>query len=482
MPVPPRPISPLIAAVLSFVLPGLGHLGLRSVRRAILFGIPTVALVALIVGVVLEGPAAVLGTLLRPEVLVGILVVNVALFADRVLAIVDAYRLAERLALTGIPYRPLSAALVVALLVASVAVHGAVAVVGYRAYETVAEVFAEPDEGWAIPSPSLEPAPTPTPLPTLRPGVAPPPTLPPTEPTPTPLPAWADDGRLDLLLIGSDAGAGRWSLRTDTMIVLSVEVDTGRAALFGYPRNLVGAPLPPESAGAFWNGRYPDLLNSLYVYAMGRPDLFPGGEAGGFRAVTGALQELAGVPLDGVVVVNLIGFVRLVNAIGGLWVDVPERVVDYHYPLEDGSAYVTIDIGPGCQHLKGRKALAYARSRHQDSDYGRMRRQQAVLVALARQVDPIALLPQVTELLDIARDDLWTTLRREDIRSLAVLAERVDAGSIRTFQFGPPEYPSLLDTAGIKRIRSVVRSVFEEWPTPRPGASSTPSPEPCPAP
>jgi anionic cell wall polymer biosynthesis LytR-Cps2A-Psr (LCP) family protein len=110
------------------------------------------------------------------------------------------------------------------------------------------------------------------------------------------------------------------------MVVLSVDVETGRAALFGIPRNLVGVPLPPESAGAFKSGRFPGLLNALYVYAMGHPRQFPGGDARGFRAVAGAVQELVGVALDGVIVVNLAGFVRLVDAIGGLWIDVPKRL------------------------------------------------------------------------------------------------------------------------------------------------------------
>jgi polyisoprenyl-teichoic acid--peptidoglycan teichoic acid transferase len=274
-----------------------------------------------------------------------------------------------------------------------------------------------------------------------------------------------------VLLIGSDAGPDRWSLRTDTIIVLSVDVESGRVALFGIPRNMVGVPLPHESAKAFSNGRFPGLLNALYVYAMGHPRQFPGGDARGFRAVTGAVQELVGVRLDAVVVVNLAGFVRLVDAIGGLWIDVPERLVDRNYPLEDGSGHLRLDIRAGCQLLDGRLALAYARSRHQDSDYGRMRRQQAVLVALARQVDPIALLPKVPRLLKIAADNLWTTVPRSQVRAMAELAARADTGHVKTVRFVPSRYPSHLDSAEVAKIRRLVRSVFE-------GQSSGPSPSP----
>jgi LCP family protein required for cell wall assembly len=293
-------------------------------------------------------------------------------------------------------------------------------------------------------------------------------------PAATPRPGWAKDGRLNLLLIGSDAGPDRWSLRTDTMIVLSVDVDLRRVALFGIPRNLVGVPLPGESAGAFRDGRFPGMLNALYVYAMGHPRQFPGGDARGFRAVSGAVQELVGVKLDGAVVVNLAGFVRLVDAVGGLWIDVPTRLVDRNYPLEDGSGHIRLVIEPGCQKMDGRTALAYARSRHQDSDYQRMRRQQRVLVTLARQLDPIALVPRATKLLRIARDDLWMTVRRKDIGGLAELAAKVDTRRVTRVTFVPPAYPSHLDSDAIRRIRRAVRNVFEgAAPAPEPSGPST---------
>jgi polyisoprenyl-teichoic acid--peptidoglycan teichoic acid transferase len=297
--------------------------------------------------------------------------------------------------------------------------------------------------------------------------------------TPVPQPAWAQDGRLNLLLIGSDAGPGRWLARTDTMVVLSVDVASGRAALFGVPRNLINVPLPPESAGAFRNGRYPGLLNSLYVYAVQHPKDFPGGDAAGFRAVSGAIQELVGQPLDGAIVVNLNGFVDLVQAIGGLWIDIPYSLFDDHYPKPDGSGYITISFKPGCQHLNGIHALEYARSRHQDSDYGRMRRQQRVLIALAHELDPIALLPQVPKLLDIAQDNLWTTIDQNDIANLAVLAARVDTHDIQSISFAPPTYPEYMSTAEIKRIHKVVATAFDA-PAAEPSATPDVTPKPCP--
>jgi anionic cell wall polymer biosynthesis LytR-Cps2A-Psr (LCP) family protein len=141
--------------------------------------------------------------------------------------------------------------------------------------------------------------------------------------------------------------------------------------------------------------------------------------------------------------------------------------------MEDGSGLVRIVFKPGCQLLDGHDALAYARTRHQDSDYGRMKRQQRVLVALARQVDPLALLPAIPELLDIAGDHLWTTIDPDDIAGLAGLGARMDTRHIARTTFVPPSYPSHLSTSEIRRIRAVVRSVFDEA-TPDPEASEPP--------
>jgi hypothetical protein len=110
-----------------------------------------------------------------------------------------------------------------------------------------------------------------------------------------------------------------------------------------------------------------------------------------------------------------------------------------------------------------------------------MRRQQRVLLALARELDPIALLPEVPRLLDIARDNLWTTIDQAEIANLAVLAARVDTGDIQTISLAPPTYPELMKTADITRIQELVATIFTN-PTasPSPSATADPTPKPCP--
>ena len=499
------PRAARFAAPLSFLLPGLGQAAMGRRRRGLLVALPAIAvfagLASLAVAIAAD-PTAALDLVPGPEVVAALLVFEGALLAYHLAAIIDAERLGRAARPIRGWWRAPAALVLGALLVASVALHATIGYVETQAGDALAVVFAPGGDGvgdeWAIPEPSFEPEPTeavtpartPTPSPTPAPfataataaTVSPAPTASPTGPTasataaptptpkptpkPAPGPAWAKDGRLNLLLIGSDAGPDRWSLRTDTIIVLSVDVKTGRAALFGIPRNMVGVPLPPESAAAVQGGRFPGLINALYVHAMAHPEAFPGGEARGMRAVSGAVQELLGVRLDGMVVVNLGGFVSVVGELGGLWIDIPERLVDERYPLEDGSELIQVAFEPGCQHLDGRMALAYARSRHQDSDYGRMGRQQAVLLALRRQMDPVKLVPKVPALLRIARDNLWTTVRRQDLRGIAKLASRVDVRRVDRVLFVPSRFPSHLDDAEIGRIRGVVRTIFDGPPPP----------------
>ncbi|MEO8272482.1 MAG: LCP family protein [Chloroflexota bacterium] len=473
---------PGTAALLSALVPGLGQARLGARRRAALIAIPFVALIVVAAVAVIVDPRNAIDSILSPGVLLAVLVLLVAMGAYHLLAVLDAFRLGNHFGARREPpvprRRALGSPLLLIALSGIVAFYGIVEFVGVKAYQATQAIFVNPGTGLEIPAASFTPRPSPT---TGPPPTGPVTAPPPPSPTPVPVPAWEEDGRLNLLLVGSDAGPGRWLARTDTMIVLSVDVASGRAALFGIPRNIVNVPLPPESAGAFSNGRFPQFLNALYVYAYNHPKDFPGadGDTRGFRAVTGAIQELVGQPLDGAVFVNLNGFVDLVDAVGGLWVDLPYSLYDAHYPLPDGTGYIEISIAAGCHKLTGERALEYARSRHMDSDYGRMQRQQRVLVALARQLEPLSLLPRVPDLLDIAKDNLLITIPANEIANLAVLAAQVDTSDIETIQFSPPTYAEYLRTKDIARIRDRFATVFDA-PAQSPSPSPAATPKPCP--
>jgi len=438
--------SAALAALLSFILPGLGQGWVGKRLRAALFVVPMILLVAVsLLIVVTQGKARTAGLLIQPQILLGLLALNLGILLYRVVAIVDAYRLARSRwpgATTGAA-RWVAAGLLVVILGGTLGMHAVVGYDTYSTYDTIQTVFH-----------TTEPA-TPTPVPQgLAPGATP-------RQVPTPVPRWTADGRLNVLLIGGDAGPGRWSLRTDTMELLSIEISTGRAALFGIPRNLVNAPLPPGPAGAFECRCYPDLLNSLFVYATEHPEWFPGSdEERGYRAVQDAVERMVGVQIDGQVVVTLNGFVRLVDAFGGIDISTPVSVFDSEYPEPDGTGNVQLWIPAGQHHFDGYTALAYTRSRHQDNDYNRMDRQQLVLLALRQQINPCSVIARIPELLDIAKDALWTNLPLSEMPDLLELGARTNLGSIARYQFWPPDINEDLDEESLTLIHQMVANPF----------------------
>ena len=221
---------------------------------------------------------------------------------------------------------------------------------------------------------------------------------------------------------------------------------------------------------------------------MDHPKLFPGEtpDIKGFRALTGAIQQLLNIPLDGVVSINLNGFVDVIDALGGVWINVPYPIHDDAYPLE-GGGYTVVNIKAGCQLLSGHVALEFARSRHQASDYQRMDRQQITLEAVARQVDPIALLGQMPTLLQIVKDNYWSTFQPSDIGRLARFATTIDVHHIQNYLFIPPTYPEYLGKAEITQIQEAVGKALARLaavapaPTPPSTRPGTRSPAPRPA-
>jgi len=176
-------------------------------------------------------------------------------------------------------------------------------------------------------------------------------------------------------------------------------------------------------------------------------------------------------------VVDLNGFVRLVDALGGLDITTPAPVSDSHYPLEDGSGYVPLYIPAGPHHFDGHMALAYARSRHQDDDYHRMERQQLTLLALRDQLNPCALVPRLPELLDIATDSLWTNLSVDELPDLLALAQRINVRRVARAAFNPPTPSEYLDAAAVERVHAMVADAFVRHGGGG-GGSASPKPEP----
>ncbi|RRO20552.1 LytR family transcriptional regulator [Saccharopolyspora rhizosphaerae] len=234
--------------------------------------------------------------------------------------------------------------------------------------------------------------------------------------------------RLNVLLLGSDAGDGRVGTRADTMVLASVDQDTGRTVLLSLPRNLQKAPMPEGPPRAKYPEGYPGLLNGVYREGEDHdPGLMPGSPNPGADLLKGTISEVLGMPVHYFAQVNMQGFRELVDAMGGVDVNVARSM-----PMGNTGAF----FQPGPQHLDGAQALWYARSRTGASDYDRMERQRCMLSTLAEQADPLTVLNHYHQVAAAAKDNFRTDIPADMLQDLASLANKVEpAGSV---QFMPP--------------------------------------------
>jgi LCP family protein required for cell wall assembly len=248
------------------------------------------------------------------------------------------------------------------------------------------------------------------------------------------------DGRTTILLMGGDAGPQRIGLRTDSMMVASIDRETGRAALFGVPRNLVNTPLPEPYADLFVCGCWESLLNELYIFAEANPDLFGGGSHVGGTVMMRTVEHLLGLDIVYYALVDLPGFVRVIDALGGITIDVPVQETVLLSPAFESDGWQQYIIPVGRQHLDGRTALAYARTREDAGDYERMARQRCIVGALARQTDVRTLLRNYPEIVSQVEDAVITNVKLDKLPDLIALLGEVDFGAIYTLGFTTDDY------------------------------------------
>lgn len=236
---------------------------------------------------------------------------------------------------------------------------------------------------------------------------------------------WDGLERLNVLLLGSDVGEGRSGIRTDTMIVVSIDPETGDTAMISLPRNFSGIDLPPGFGG--WDCQcFPQLLNDLYYYAEQNPEAFPGPGQPGPKVLKATIGHLLGLNIHYYAMVGLEGFVGIVDALGGVEIDVPNRIVDETYPHEDGVTVEHVVIEEGRQHLDGHLALAYARIRRHADDFARMNRQRCVLGAVIEQSSPLELLGRYASIARVLKDHLRTDIPQDRLVDFIDLLPKVD--------------------------------------------------------
>lgn len=285
------------------------------------------------------------------------------------------------------------------------------------------------------------------------------------------------DGRYTFLLLGGDAGDDRVGLRADSMTVVTVNAETGAATMIGVPRNMRNAPF---SEGSPMWGPWPNgfdcessdcLLNGTYTYGEAHPELYPdaaaNGSSPGIEATRDAIEGITGVELQFYVLVDMHGFEDLIDALGGIDVDVQERVA---LGVDGAEPFAYIEAGR--QHLDGGHALWYARSRYQSNDYERMARQRQVQEALVANFTPQVLLAKYSELAAAGRDMVTTDIPQSMIGSLSDLALQTRTMPIENLELVPSEGVTTEDP-DFEQIRAMVQEAL---------AASDAAPAPTPAP
>ncbi|WP_436699440.1 LCP family protein [Nocardioides sp. BYT-33-1] len=252
----------------------------------------------------------------------------------------------------------------------------------------------------------------------------------------------AHGGRYNILLIGGDSGNDRWGLRTDSMTVASVDATTGRTVMIGLPRNMQNFPFREGSVmdeqfprGFDCDGCY---LNGVSTWVGDHADLFKGSENPGIDATVSAVEGITGLDLNYWVMVNMRGFERLVDAFGGVTLNVRQRI-----PVGGLGKDVTGYIEPGERKLDGHDALWYARAREGSDDYSRMARQKCVFSALVSQVSPAQALTNFQEIAQASSAMIQTDIPGGALSDFVQLALRARTQKISSVSLVPPR----IDTA-----------------------------------
>lgn len=246
-------------------------------------------------------------------------------------------------------------------------------------------------------------------------------------------------GRFNVLLLGGDSGKDRVGTRPDSIQLVSVDAQTGRAVTFGFSRDTENINFRPGSVmhrlmPEGWNCGDECLLNGLYTWAEDHKAQFPAGTTNpGVLATEEAVEALSGLDVHYYVLVDLLGFRGMVDALGGLDITVQKRT-----PIGGGTSRISGWIEPGRQHLNGYQALWYSRSRQGSTNYERMARQRCVMTAMVQQVNPRSVVMRFQDIAAASAGVLQTDLPQSELGYFADLALKTRSQKIKSVNFVPP--------------------------------------------
>lgn len=268
------------------------------------------------------------------------------------------------------------------------------------------------------------------------------------------------DGRYNILLLGGDSGEDREGMRPDSMTVASIDAETGEAVLIGLPRELEDIPFREDSPLA---AVYPEgygsidgcevdvcLLNSIYTEVdLKSPEMYPDatarGSEPGIEGMKDAAEGVTGLTIQYYVLIDMQGFEQLIDALGGVDIDVDTRL-----PIGGDENNEGVDgwVEAGPQHLDGYHALWFGRARYgvAGGDYMRMQRQRVLQEAVLRQFNPANVLTKFEAVARAGEDTVKTDIPQSMLGYFVDLAMKTRELPITNVELTPengvdPEYP-----------------------------------------
>jgi LCP family protein required for cell wall assembly len=431
-----RPHRPWLAAVLSFLVPGMGQAYAGRPLLGLLIALPILLVAGLVAGIATDQVGGLRNSLFASEFLIGVLAVNGLVLAWRGIAIAHA-GLTPWSSIQGHDRR-VALMVVGALLVVTVAMHAWVAAVVLQFDTTLGQVFAT-DRGPSVTRPDDVPDPD--------------------EPINEPEFEWDGTERVNILLVGTDAAPGRDAVLTDVLLVVSVDPVEETAVMISVPRDTGYVPLPDETL--FEGGLYPDKVNELALQATLAPetwcpDLADDAETCGLRTVERSIGLYLGLDIHHYALVDMAGFASMIDAIGGVELCLEGTLVD---PRFDGSltneeSNEGLVLQAGCRLYNGIDALAYARSRQgyiempdgervRQTDFDRAVRQQRVLLAMREELTEADTFLELPQLLAAIGRTVNTDFPRDQAGDFASLLPLIAGPDIERVVLGYPEFVDL---------------------------------------
>lgn len=419
-----------VLVLMTLLVPGSAQLvaGDRRLGRAALrVTLGVWALLVLAVLLLLVNRTLLINIITNPFASLAIIIVMVALAAGWAVLFINTLRLIRPVLLAP-PSRP---AVVIALVLAMVLGSGSL---GYAAYllnvgrNAIGSIFSA--------GPAMEPV----------------------------------EGRYNFLMMGGDAGDDRTGRRTDSLSVLSVDAKTGQTAIISVPRNLQNAQFSEDSP---MRALYPDgydcgdecLINAINTEVTNEhADLYPGVADPGAQATLEAVSGTLGITVQAYVLVDMEGFSKLIDAMGGIRIKAGGWVPLSGETIDEANGIHGMPLGwipAGDQTLDGYHALWYGRSREFVDDYARIQRQQCVQQAMLKQLDPATLLAKFEDIANAGTKVVDSNISSSQLGSFVDLAIKAKGQDVKRLTIGPPDFDASFSTVpDFDEIHSRVRQLL----------------------